>query len=79
MRNIQFIAESLAKYIYGFSGKELQVFEGSLAVNKHFVESWVEIVAEKQRVQPYLPKKSVILASLGEVLNAYITLFNSLL
>jgi len=40
-------------------------------VNKNFIESWVEIVAEKQRVQPYLPKKSVFLTSLSESLASY--------
>jgi len=54
-RNIKFIAESIAKYIYDFSGdnsstKNLEIFSGSLEVNKQFIESWMQTLTSTNRV-----------------------------
>ncbi len=67
LRNIEFIAESLAKLVFGFQSKELRVFEGSVAVNNHFVESWLDTITAAPRVAPFIPKKSPIVVGLEKV------------
>jgi len=72
IRNIEFIAESLAKLIFGIQSKDLRVFEGSMAVNQQFVESWLDIITATPRVSPFMPKKSPVVIGLEKVLQNYV-------
>ena len=53
-RNIKFLAEVLASHIYGFHGKDLEVFTGSLSINSAFVEAWQSSLTQHARMQPFL-------------------------
>lgn len=50
-RNIRFVAESLAKSIYGLHEREVEVFAGSLGVSDRFVSSWLRALTENHRVE----------------------------
>jgi len=72
-RNIKFIGESLAKYIYNYdlnSTTDFQVFDGSLQINHHFVESWLSTITLSPIVIPYLTKLTV-LDAIQKVLGEY--------
>jgi len=68
-RNVKFISEVLAKHIYGFHGKDLEIFTGSYAVNKQFIEAWVQTLNQYPRVGPYLTKKDPIVEGFKTALN----------
>jgi len=70
-RNIKFIAESIAKYIYGFSGRPLEVFGGSLTPNSDFIDAWLNTVTSVPRSIPFLPQTLPIVAGLQKVLSEY--------
>jgi hypothetical protein len=53
-RNIKFLAEVLASHIYGFHGKGLEVFTGSLSVNDDFVSAWQNSLSRHGRMQQFL-------------------------
>ncbi len=66
-RNIRFIAESLAKYVYALNAQELDIFEGSLSVNQRFIETWLQALTESSRVTPYLSSDSALISGLEKV------------
>jgi len=70
-RNIKFIAESLAKHVYGHNEKEFEVFAGSLAVNSHFIKSWMDALTSFPRFAPLIPLDSPLLIGLQKVLEDY--------
>merc|ERR1712072_693854 len=57
-RNTKFVAEVLATHIYGFHGKSLEVFSGSLNVNDEFVSAWQSALSQHARMQPFLSTAS---------------------
>jgi len=72
-KNIKFIGESLAKHIYGLSGKELEVFTESLKPNSGFISSWLTTVANVPRAIPFIPKNSPLMSGVTKVLSNYVT------
>ncbi len=67
-RNARFIAESLAKHIYGLEAQhDLSVFNGSLNINKHFLQSWMNVLGASPRVTPFMAKKEPLLVGLESV------------
>lgn len=57
-RNIKFLAEVLAAHVYGFHGKGLEVFTGSLRINDDFVAAWQSSLTQHARMQPFLSAAS---------------------
>eukprot|EP00164_Ancoracysta_twista_P003645 GFYU01004883.1.p1 GENE.GFYU01004883.1~~GFYU01004883.1.p1 ORF type:complete len:539 (-),score=188.17 GFYU01004883.1:106-1722(-) len=52
-RNIRFVAESLARHVYGYHGQELKVFEGSLGISSTFLKAWTNALEATPRMAPY--------------------------
>ena len=52
-RNIRFVAESLAKYIYGLHERDVEVFGGSLGLSNHFVSSWLQALTDNPRAEMF--------------------------
>jgi len=57
-RNIKFIAEALCRHIYGHKGKHIDTVEGSLGVNRKFVDAWVDFFGSQTRASGYTTKKA---------------------
>jgi len=73
-RNVKFIAESLAKYIYNVTNNEnLSIFEGWLDIDSLFLSSWLNTITKRPRMVPYLTKQDPILLGLERVLADYVT------
>ena len=78
-RNIKLLAEVLASHIYGFHGKGLEVFTGSLAVHDDFVNAWAMSLSQHARMLPFLstaPKNSPesrLMEGLEKAMEAYTT------
>jgi hypothetical protein len=54
--NIAFLAEALFKHAFGFHGKAIRIFEGSLAVDDGAVAEWLRVFASGSRVEFVLDK-----------------------
>jgi len=71
-RNIKFVAESLAKYIYEVSNKDVEVFDGSNGYvsesNARFLRSYLDTLISTPRVVPFLQPNSPILQALPRAL-----------
>jgi len=72
LKNIRFVAEAIAKHMYGFQDKQLNIFEGSLEVNKDFVVSWLDALSRETRASPYIAKKAPLLSALEKTLGQYV-------
>jgi len=70
IRNIQFIAESLAKHIFGSNG---DVFEGNLQVNDHFVKSWLDTLAASPRSSTHQLMSPPLLHGIHSTIQQYIS------
>lgn len=68
---IKLVAEALTKHIYGHTEKDLEVFAGSLAVNSHFVDSWLQAISTTPRFAPFIPPGSQLLNGIQAVLEEY--------
>ena len=66
-KNIRFVAESLAKHIYGQQTRDLLIFEGDLAINELFLTAWLDVLTAAPRAAPYLSKKSPLFSGLTQV------------
>eukprot|EP00029_Vermamoeba_vermiformis_P011991 TRINITY_DN679_c0_g1_i1.p1 TRINITY_DN679_c0_g1~~TRINITY_DN679_c0_g1_i1.p1 ORF type:complete len:601 (-),score=179.73 TRINITY_DN679_c0_g1_i1:370-2172(-) len=71
-KNIKFVAESLAKYIYG-TDTHTNIFEGSLAVDNQFISAWLETLASYPRMFPFTEKNHTIISGLERTLGQYTT------
>jgi len=75
-KNIKFIAEVLAKQIYGFEGRnlnDLEVVQDSRAVNSHFIDAWFNFVSTQPRVSAHMTKDSKVIVQLNQAMNQYTT------
>ncbi|XP_010931103.1 uncharacterized protein [Elaeis guineensis] len=70
-RSIRLIAESLARHIYGYQGRNIQIFadNSSLAVNPSYVKSWLDLLSRTPRVGPFLSKTDPIISALKKELS----------
>jgi hypothetical protein len=71
-KNIKFVAEALAKYIYG-TDVQTNIFEGSLAVDTQFINAWLETLASYPRMFPFTEKNHTVIAGLERTLSQYTT------
>ncbi|XP_026415300.1 nicalin-1-like [Papaver somniferum] len=73
VRSIKLVAESLARHIYGYQGKNIQIFEdgSSLAVNPSYVTSWLDLLSRTPRVAPFLPKNDPFILALKKELEEH--------
>lgn len=70
-RNIKFIAEAIAKQVYEFAGKQLEVIKGSLGVNSVFVGRWMKYLGEQPRQAQYTAQNTVLMDNIEKLLNTY--------
>ncbi|KAJ0083646.1 hypothetical protein Patl1_30363 [Pistacia atlantica] len=69
IRSVKLVAESLARHIYGFQGKNIKIFadNSSLAVNPSYIRSWLDLVSRTPRVAPFLSKNDPFVLALQKV------------
>jgi len=70
-RNIKFIAEAVAKQIYGFAGKKLNLVQDSLGVSSVFVSSWMKYLGGQPRQAQYTSQNTDLMNNIEKVLNQY--------
>ncbi|KAI3930246.1 hypothetical protein MKW92_030599 [Papaver armeniacum] len=70
VRSVKLVAESLARHIYDYQGKNIQIFKdgSSLAVNPSYVTSWLDLLSRTPRVAPFLPKNDPFILALKKEL-----------
>ncbi|PON62948.1 Nicastrin [Trema orientale] len=70
IRSVKLIAESLARHIYGYEEKNIQIFSdnSSLAVNPFYIKSWLELLSRTPRVAPFLSKNDPLILALKKEL-----------
>ncbi|XP_044481180.1 nicalin-like isoform X2 [Mangifera indica] len=73
IKSVKLVAESLARHIYGFQGKNIKIFadNGSLAVNPSYIRSWLDLVSQTPRVAPFLSKNDPFILALKKELAEY--------
>jgi hypothetical protein len=56
----------LQRHIYGLKGKSIDVFteNSSLAINPHYIQSWLDLLSRTPRVTPFLQKNNPFIAAL---------------
>ncbi|KAA0035547.1 nicalin-1 [Cucumis melo var. makuwa] len=72
-KSIKLVAESLARHIYRYEGKNIQVFadDSSLAVNPTYIRSWVDLLSRTPRVAPFLSKDDPFISALKKELEVH--------
>jgi len=70
-RNIKYLVEVICKQIYHYEGRYLDVTDGSLKINDHFVDSWVQFLDSQPRVVPFMSKDAPILLEIEKVLKEH--------
>eukprot|EP00455_Lapot_gusevi_P005476 TRINITY_DN1233_c0_g1_i1.p1 TRINITY_DN1233_c0_g1~~TRINITY_DN1233_c0_g1_i1.p1 ORF type:complete len:207 (-),score=72.42 TRINITY_DN1233_c0_g1_i1:104-724(-) len=70
-RNIKFVAESLAKHIYGYPNRSLEVVSGSNSVNMEVVSAWHKFLTSQSRAEFLFHKKSDLLVQLEKTLSSH--------
>ncbi|CAM6095730.1 unnamed protein product [Calypogeia fissa] len=70
IRNIKIVAETLAKHIYGFEGKKIDIFAdgSSLAISRPYVQQWLKLLSRTPRVSPFLKRNDPIITALQKEL-----------
>ncbi|KAL5579778.1 hypothetical protein UlMin_012220 [Ulmus minor] len=70
IRSVKLVAESLARHIYGYQEKNIQIFadDSSLAINPSYVKSWLEFLSQTPRVAPFLSKSDPFVSALKKEL-----------
>ncbi|KAJ4724930.1 Nicalin [Melia azedarach] len=70
IRSVKLVAESLARHIYGYEGKNIQIFadNSSLAINPSYVRSWLDLLSQTPRVAPFLSKNDPFVLALKKEL-----------
>ncbi|CAL5009231.1 unnamed protein product [Urochloa decumbens] len=71
IRTVRLVSESLARHIYGLKGRNIDVFaeNSSLAINPHYIESWLDLLSRTSRVAPFLQKNDPFIAALKKELS----------
>ncbi|AQK78019.1 hypothetical protein ZEAMMB73_Zm00001d034970 [Zea mays] len=71
IRAARLVSESLARRIYGLKGRNIDVFaeNSSLAINPHYIRSWLDLLSRTPRVAPFLQKNDPFIAALEKVLD----------
>lgn len=61
----------LQRRIYGLKGRNIDVFaeNSSLAINPHYIRSWLDLLSRTPRVAPFLQKNDPFIAALEKVLD----------
>ncbi|XP_042386788.1 nicalin-1-like [Zingiber officinale] len=69
-KSIKLVAESLGRHIYGYHGRNVQIFadNSSLALNPFYVKSWLDLLSQTPRVAPFLSKNDAIVSALKKEL-----------
>ena len=59
----------LQRHIYGLKGRNIDVFaeNSSLAINPHYIQSWLDLLSRTPRVAPFLQKNDPFIAALKKV------------
>ncbi|KAL9672169.1 hypothetical protein QQ045_028418 [Rhodiola kirilowii] len=70
IKSVKLVAESLAIHIYGLEGKNVEIFadNSSLAVNTHYIRSWLDLLSRTPRVAPFLSKTDPFIVALKKEL-----------
>ncbi|KAL9413444.1 hypothetical protein AB3S75_042011 [Citrus x aurantiifolia] len=70
IRSVKLVAESLARHIYGYQGKNIQIFadNSSLAVNPSYIRSWLDLLSQTPRVAPFISKNDPFIMALKKEL-----------
>jgi len=68
---IKLVAESLAKYVFSHTETEVEVFSGSLGLNKDFISSWLNALSSTPRFAPFIPSSSPLLEGIQAALREY--------
>ncbi|GLT63897.1 hypothetical protein SLA2020_364270 [Shorea laevis] len=70
IRSVKLVAESLARHIYDYQGKNIQIFADntSLAVNPSYIRSWLDLISQTPRVAPFLSKNDPFVMALKKEL-----------
>ncbi|XP_015872427.3 uncharacterized protein LOC107409503 [Ziziphus jujuba] len=73
MRSVKLVSESLARHIYGYQGKNIEIFadNSSLAVNPFYIRSWLEFLSRTPRVTPFLSKNDPFVMALKKELEEH--------
>ncbi|GAQ80052.1 Nicastrin [Klebsormidium nitens] len=69
---VKFVAESLARHIYGSGSVEVFADNTSLAVSTEFVAHWLGLLGSTPRVAAFLSKTSPIVTALQKQLSEYV-------
>ncbi|XP_038894419.1 nicalin-1 isoform X1 [Benincasa hispida] len=71
--SIKLVAESIAKHIYRYEGKNIQVFadDSSLAVNPTYIRLWLDLLSRTPRVAPFLSKDDPFISALKKELEVH--------
>ncbi|KAL5229582.1 hypothetical protein ABZP36_028358 [Zizania latifolia] len=72
-RTVRVVSESLARHIYGLKGRNIDVFveNSSLAINPHYIQSWLDLLSRTPRVAPFLQKNDPFIAALKKELSEH--------
>ncbi|TVU43853.1 hypothetical protein EJB05_10353 [Eragrostis curvula] len=75
IRTVRLVSESLARHIYGLKGKNINVFaeNSSLAINPHYIQSWLDLLSRTPRVAPFLQKNDPFVAAMKKELSEHTT------
>ncbi|KAK4773615.1 hypothetical protein SAY87_028634 [Trapa incisa] len=69
-RIVKLVAESLGRHIYGYQGKNIEIFDdgSSLAINPSYIGSWLDLLSQTPRVAPFLSKNDPFVMALKKEL-----------
>jgi hypothetical protein len=70
-RNIRFVAESFAKFIYFTEMKNITVFKGSSEVSSGHVKSWIKTFKGYSRFGPTLTSDSALVSGMKKTLSMF--------
>ncbi|PSR89846.1 Nicalin-1 like [Actinidia chinensis var. chinensis] len=70
IRSVKLVAESLARHIYGYQGKNVNIFadNSSLTVNPSYIASLLNLLSRTPRVAPFLSKNDPLIMALKKEL-----------
>lgn len=74
-QSVKLVAESIAKHIYGYQGRQIEVFanNSSLAVSPSYIGLWLDLLSRTPRVAPFLSKTDPIITALKKELGDHTT------
>eukprot|EP01080_Neovahlkampfia_damariscottae_P009394 gene9394-1605_t len=70
-RNIRFIAESFAKYIYFSKNTNISIFKGATDISSNHLNSWINTLKMYPRFSPSLTSESPILKGMKKTLSMF--------